>query len=526
MRPPQPPNAKGLVAELATGVKLHKGGDLAGAEAVYKRVLERAPLHPEALNLMGVIQSEKNNHEAAVELTARAARLRPKDASVLNNYGRALVRARQYEAAIEPLAQAIALAPTIADPYVTIVQAHRAVGQLAEARYYLERLRTRCGGSILADYEHARTLIQMGEREAACASLDAILREHPGFAPGWQALAHVSKAKSGDAIVDGIVAAVEATPEPSPAMRVLCYAAAKVFDDLGAYDRAFGFVLRAKRQDAVQYDEQATRARFKAIGEVFTSRFFEARRGYGVEGERPVFVVGMPRSGTTLAEQIIAAHPRAFGAGELEFAQQLCGASQAYVPTGKFPASALKLSEEGAAALGFTYLRRIAAIDAEAARVVDKMPTNFVLLGFLRLLFADLRVVHCVRHPFDTCLSCFMHDFSEAHDYNQSLEGLASYYTLYRQLMETWSALFGDAIHEFRYEAVVAEQEPRSRALIAFVGLDWDESVLNFAGAERRVATPSAWQVRQPLYASSIGRWKNYETHLLPALSAIPERYL
>jgi hypothetical protein len=285
-------------------------------------------------------------------------------------------------------------------------------------------------------------------------------------------------------------------------------------------------VLRAKRQDAIVYDAQRTRATFQAIGDVFSPRLFEARRDFGVEGGRPVFVVGMPRSGTTLAEQIMAAHPQAFGAGELDFAAQLSADSQGYAATGKFPASVLKLSEEGAAALAFRYLRRIAGLNADALRVVDKMPTNFMLLGFLRVLFADLKVVHCVRDPLDTCLSCFMHDFAQGHDYNGSLEGLASYYTQYRQMMETWAELFGDHIHEFRYEAVIGDQETRSRELIGFAGLEWDDGVLDFSAGDRRVATPSVWQVRQPIYASSVGRWKNYEARVLPGLGAIPDKYL
>lgn len=524
MRPTEK-DVRALQEELDRGVKLHQEGKIDEAEAAYVRILERAPSQPDALNLLGVIHSERNKNDLAIDLLTRAASLRPKDASILNNLGRACVRIRRFEPAIEVLERAMSLAPQLLEVLGNLIQAHRALGNIDEAEFLINALREKKGGSITADLEQARLFSDLGRKEEARALLVKLTAEAPQYAPAWQALAKLSKVKLGDPIVDGVQAAINDAQEPSAALRIMCYAAGKVFDDLGEYDRAFEFILRAKRQDPSTYSHERTRSQMTAIAEVFNERFFEARKDYGVNSKRPVFIVGMPRSGTSLAEQILSSHPDCYGGGELEYVNHIINALATYVPTGKFPSAAAALTKEAAAVLGYQYLRKIAAIDGSAARFTDKMPHNFLTLGLLRLMFGPLQVVHCVRHPFDTCLSCFSHDFAHTHDYNQTLEGLASYYTLYRRLMDHFQEVLPGQVHVLQYEKVVSQQQEASRALTEFLGLEWSGSVLDFANNNRRVTTPSSWQVRQPMYSTSDGRWKHYERHLEPVLATIPSSY-
>jgi tetratricopeptide (TPR) repeat protein len=523
--PPTEQDLKALQSQLDAAVALHKQGKIDEAEAGYRRILERAPSQPDALNLLGVIHSERNKNDLAIDLLTRAATLRPKDASILNNLGRACVRIRRFEPAIEVLERAMSLSPQLLEVLGNLIQAHRALGNIDEAEFLITTLRDKKGGSITADLEQARLYSDLGRKEEARALLLKLTAEAPQYAPAWQALAKLSKVKPGDAIIDGVQAAINDAQEPSAALRMMCYAAGKVFDDLGEYDRAFEFILRAKRQDPATYSHERTRSQMTAIAEVFSERFFEARSDYGVNSKRPVFIVGMPRSGTSLAEQILSSHPDCYGGGELEYVNHIVNGLASYVPTGKFPSAAASLTREGAAVLGYQYLRKIAAMNGSAARFTDKMPHNFMTLGLLRIMFGPLQVVHCVRHPFDTCLSCFSHDFAHTHDYNQTLEGLASYYTLYRRLMEHFQAVLSGQVYVLQYEKVVSQQQAESQALTEFLGLEWSRSVLDFANNDRRVATPSSWQVRQPLYSTSDGRWRHYQRHLEPALSAIPSSY-
>ncbi|PZO52739.1 MAG: hypothetical protein DCF16_08660 [Alphaproteobacteria bacterium] len=523
--PIQPPEFARLQAVFEAAVKAHQEGRVDEAEATYIKVLERVPSHPDALNLLGVIQSEKNRNERALDLLQRASRARPKDGLILNNLGRAAVRARRFEQAIESLEYAIALRPEIIEAYGNLIHAHRQAGNLKEAEYFIETLREKRGGSVTADYEQARLFSDLGRKEESRELLTKLTKNTPGFALAWSTLARLSKVKAGDPIIDDIVKVIAQTPEPSVTLRVLCYAAAKIFDDLGEYDKAFEFASRGKRQDPFTYDDQKTKRNFENIAQVFNENFLAARADWGIETKRPIFIVGMPRSGTSLTEQILSSHPDVYGGGELEYLGQIVASLHGYAPSGRFPTVVVEQKRELIASLAFRYMRKIGAVNQAAERFTDKMPHNFTSLGLMRLMFRDLRVVHCTRHPFDTILSCFQHDFAQTHDYNQSLEALASYYTHYRTLMEHWASVMPDTLYKSQYENVVANQEVKSRELIQFVGLEWNESVLAFAKNERRVSTPSSWQVRQPLYATSDGRWKNYERHLAPVVEKIPERF-
>lgn len=522
---PPPREIAQLQAQLDDAIKAHRAGHIEEAEAGYIKVLDGVPTQPDALNLLGVIQAEKNRNERALDLLQRANRARPKDGLILNNLGRAALRARRFEAAIDSLEHAIALSPDIIESYGNLIQAHRQAGNIKEAEHFVEVLREKRGGSITADFEQARILSDLGHKNEARALLKKLNKEAPTYAPAWNTVARLSRVQQGDPIIDDIVKAIAVAQEPSPTLRILCYAAGKIFDDLGEYDRAFEYVSRAKRQDPFTYEEAKTKTHFESIATVFNENFFAARQDWGIASRRPVLIVGMPRSGTSLAEQILASHPDVYGGGELEFVAQLTSSVHEYVQAGRYPQAVVELKKEVLAAFGFRYLRKIGAMNQEAARFTDKMPHNFMSLGLLKLMFRDLRVVHCRRHPFDTLLSCFQHDFAQSHDYNQSLEALASYFSLYRTLMEHWESVIPTTLHTLKYEDVVENQEDQSRALVEFIGLGWNDSVLSFAKNERRVSTPSSWQVRQPLYSSSSGRWKNYERHLAPAFARIPERF-
>jgi tetratricopeptide (TPR) repeat protein len=406
------------------------------------------------------------------------------------------------------------------------VLAHRLAGNIAEAEHLIAFLRGSGPGAVAIDFEHAQLLSDLGRKEEARLILQELVRRQPGVGRAWYMLARLETVVSGDPIVDDVLRTIETAPEPSGPMKFLCYAAGKIFDDLGEYDRAFGYFERAKRQEPQTYDPAAVEALFDAIKATFTEEFFRARSDFGVPSDLPIFIIGLPRTGTTLVEQILASHPDVFGGGELEYLTHAMHRLRSLVPNGHYPQNVSRLRRETAAALAFSYLRKLRRLNSEKACITDKLPHNFMLLGLVRLMFRELKAVHCVRHPFDTCLSLFMQDFVQSHGYNQSLSGLAHYYTLYRELMEHWSSLFGDRILELRYETLVAEQEAQTRRLLDFSGLSWSERVLDFARTPRLVSTPSSWQVRRPMFSTSIGRWTNYRKHVEKAFSAIPQRYL
>jgi hypothetical protein len=234
------------------------------------------------------------------------------------------------------------------------------------------------------------------------------------------------------------------------------------------------------------------------------------------ESARPVFIVGMLRSGTTLAEQILASHPDVFAAGELTYWNT---ASAAYRPSAlDAPASGTLLHK-----LADDYLRLLQDLSDDTLRVVDKMPTNFAFLGLIHAALPNARIIHMRRNPIDTCLSIYFQDFEAAVSYANDLEDLAHYYAEYLRLMKHWRLILPkDAILDVSYEGLVNDQEAWSRRMLEFIGLPWDPRCLDFHETHRTVITASKWQVRQKITGASVLRWRNYEKFLGPLLR-LPE---
>ncbi len=313
-----------------------------------------------------------------------------------------------------------------------------------------------------------------------------------------------------------------------PLMRsVAGFALGAVLDAQGAYDEAFGVFTQANdlrrenlRDIKREFDPARHRAFVDDIIATFDRAYFERTQDWGTDTELPVFVLGMPRSGTTLVEHILASHPLVFGAGELgEFPRimsQVTGtpATEGLARPEPFPTQAVA---RGAAA---RYLRILTQLASEASRVTIKLPENFVYLGLLATLYPRARVIYCRRDARDVCLSCYFHNFQYM-EYSFSLTDVAAYYREYERLMAHWADVLPLPIHEVSYEELLANQESVTRGLVAFCGLDWDDRCLSFHQTRRVVQTASTIQVRKPLSTKSAGRWRNYVSHLRPLLDAL-----
>ena len=239
-------------------------------------------------------------------------------------------------------------------------------------------------------------------------------------------------------------------------------------------------------------------------------------------GMVPVFIVGMPRSGTTLAEQILASHPQVFGAGELPDIDDISRQLERVVPGNlKYPdcmelaaADTLRAARDG-------YLRKLADLSSGAHRVTDKMPHNFEHLGLIAALFPNARIVHCIRNPLDTCLSIYFNDFNAGHGYATDLGMLGEHYNEYHRMMMHWKNVLPIKIFDLVYEDIIRDQEQISRQLLAYCGLDWDPACLEFYKNKRTVSTFSYDQVRKPIYTGSVERWRRYEKFLEPLIKAL-----
>ncbi len=361
-----------------------------------------------------------------------------------------------------------------------------------------------------------------GDFEQAAAATARATELRPSYGEAWQARAELKRFQTVD---DPDVVEVLAQLQ-TPLKRVdkcfFHFAAGKMLDDIGEHYQAWKQYRAGNQLKGAQLDTDVAIARAEKIRTVYSRDYLAQRAGVGAGGFNPIFVVGMPRSGSSLVEQVLASHSLVHGAGELKDIEAVIhtmtkapdGDSSALIPQ--------EVPDEAWRGYGRSYLGRMASLAGESelrsegVRTVDKQPFNFFHLGFISHLLPDAKIIHTHRHPLDTLLSCYFQNFANGVEFSFSIEGLADYYRLYRQMMAHWERALPGYIFHLRYEELVSEPERVTRELLDFCELPWEDGCLEFSETERKVTTASSWQVRQPLYQRSVHRYENYEQFLQP----------
>jgi tetratricopeptide (TPR) repeat protein len=380
-------------------------------------------------------------------------------------------------------------------------------GKPAKAQLYIERALRLCPGDPSLTLALAQNSDASGDITKARALYRELIASGHGNAPAYLGLAFSQRFNEEPPELAAIEALLSDDNTAALDRATLHRAAGKISEELGCYERAFAhFSAAGKPRTAASAEEDGLAESMHRIKTMFTPQFYWDRADFANRSQRPVFVVGMPRSGTTLVEQILASHPKVHGAGELLF----FGAETRYLPPDRLGAGeAHKIAKD--------YLHLLHAYSPRAARVVDKMPQNFELLWLLALLFPKASFIHCRRDPIATCVSCF------TNVYVGDLGTLGRAYRRYHDLMAFWRQTLPVTILDVDYEALIDDQEGQSRRLIDHIGLEWNDSCLRFYATKRSVQTPSRRGVTQPIYRSSLEAWRRYEKHLQPLIEALAD---
>jgi len=475
----------------ALGELCFTSGKLEEAAAHLQNAIRIKPDHVDAIFRLGTIHQLRGNPQWALACYQQAISRRPDDPGIHYSAGIAHESLGDHEAAIANYKKALGLQPDYEDAVAGIAHELEKQHRFEEAR------------------ETVKPFTEKGTRSARLVSISADIHRH---------------FEKRDAAIRLLERFLEAADGDGRDRNKVHFSLGKLYDEIGEYDKAFEQFRLANQLAAGSHDSRTQRRYVDECLNTFTEKTLSGFPHASIDAGRAVFIVGMPRSGTSLAENILASHPQVFGGGELSdlelIVHDLTDALRENGQTDiieKLHGATPEFLDRYAR----RYLDRLAGLSGAALRVTDKMPHNFRYLGWIERLFPGARVIHCQRNPLDTCLSIYFQHFNAAHAYASDLKSLGEYYREYRRLMDHWKKTLGLPILDVRYEELVHDQEGMSRSMVEFCGLPWDDRCLRFYETGRVVNTPSYDQVRKPIYRKSLDRWQNYEKHIGELIEAL-----
>jgi tetratricopeptide (TPR) repeat protein len=502
-------------------VSMHRQGQLGPAESLYRQVLDQVPNDVEALCNLGLIVSEKGRYSQSIELLQKAITIEPRRPLLYVNLGSVLHKISCYDEAEQAYLHCLELDPDYLEAYKRLSLLYSELGKLDKAQESLDQAIQRHQDVSLYSLK-AMNFMAAGKFDEARLCYRRVLEEQPNNATALRMLVQLKKYRQVDDDVEKMIALL-GSPQTSVGDRInLCFGLGKVFEEIGDYDTGFEYFRQANqlKRGSLQYDASHFDLIVRKSIETFNEAFFRKNQDQGSDDDTPIFIVGMPRSGTTLVEQILSRHPQVFAAGELEDLKNVLFYSSAAIDLAQYPDAAGKLDAIKIRGLADIYLDKLRR-HSDKPHVTDKMPRNFIYLGMIAVMFPRAKIIHCVRDPVATCLSCYQQIFSAGQLFSYDLVELGKFYLGYRELMRHWHEVLPGRIYDIEYEQLIQNQQIESRRLLDACGLKWDERCLDFSRSERSVITSSVQQVRKQIYNDSLKRWLPYRKHLQPLLEVL-----
>ncbi len=510
--------------ELLDAMRLQRQGKAYEAEVIYRDILRRDPTNVNATRLLGVSALDLGKHHLAVKFLRNAIKLAPEFFGARIDLARALIEKDDLSEAREILQDAIQLEPRLTYPRMLLGNLLSKAGKYEEAITEFEKalqLDPNHGGSH-SGMGHA--LKTIGRQEDAITAYRACVRLHPAAGEAYWSLANLKTFRFSDAEIAAMERFVGDTKLQEETRVNFNFALGKAYEDRGNYERAFSYYETGNgiRRENERYDPVSTEVVHDRILETVSPDLLRKRADAGDTSPAPIFIIGLPRSGSTLVEQILASHEQVEGTHELPDLPRIILEINKQRPHGEsYPEAVKYFTAEELKQLGTQYLESTLRHRTGKPFFTDKMPNNFPSIGLIQLILPNAKIVNARRHPLDSCMGSYKQLFFKGQAFTYDLVEIGEYYLEYQRMMEHWHALMPGKILDVQYEEMVSDQENQTRRLLEFCKLPWDNRCLRFYETDRAVNTASSEQVRQPIYSKSVNSWRRFENHLRPLIEVL-----
>lgn len=516
--------AKNAQDYLDLGMAYKNRGDTKTALKYFHKAADLDKKPPaELFRNIGNIHFKRNEKEKAFEYFHKALAIRPEYPEVHFCLGMMLKKMRREEEAISHFEKDLEIRPDNVVTHINIADALKLLGHEDKAiSHYDEAIAISPNDPNIYN-NRANAYKNIGMFSNAISDYEKALALNPRFMIALRNLLFLKPSAETVKKIEGIIRDNQVSETD---LMELNFALGKYHDNRSDYAGAFKHYQTANqiRRKQVNYDPRFNSQSVGRLISAFNQGFLQQTKKFGAVSSLPVFIIGMPRSGTTLVEQIISSHPKVYGAGELSFLHTIeKKIDENTAGNNRYPESISSLTEADVKKYAEEYLSKISVYADESTLVVDKMPANFSRVGIIKLLFPDARIIQCIRCPEDICTSIYLNYFPYGNEYSFDLAEIGKYYLDYDRLMSHWHNLYPNEIYQVTYENLVNDIEGESRKLIKHLGLRWSKKCLDFYNLERSIRTTSNLQVRKPIYLDSVNRWKNYEPFLQPLISTLSE---
>jgi len=512
---------KNIKDQIQTAVNIYKSGNLNEAEQVTSKLIANNPKIVFLYNLLGLIFTGQNNIDKAKECYEKGLKIDPNFAMLFNNLGHLFFSFESHkdlQKAEKYYKKSIFLNSKLAEPHNNLGNLYKSLNKYDEAISCYKKVIENSPKFYVGHYNLGNTYITIGKFSMAAKHFNEAIKINPNFVLAHRSLSRITKYTKNNKHFNELAKIYNNTNiQDFFSKAEIAFSLGKAHEDIKSFDQSFKFYKEANEiyRKKINFSITEEKNIFRVNKETFNKKLFEKYNKSGYSNSSPIFIVGMPRSGTTMVEQILSSHPKVFGADEIDFIPYLTKKNFGENDLRSFFDGKINFDENELKKIGKDYVNKIANISNKSERTTDKLPVNFFSIGLIKLILPNAKIIHCHRNPKDNCFSIFKTNFTSGKiKYAYDLNEIVEYYKLYNDLMKYWNKVLPNFVYDIKYEKLIFDTESEIKNLVHFCDLEWAEACLNFHNNNRPIRTASDTQARSKIYNTSIDSWKHYEKYL------------